>query len=128
MRRFDAARRAGAASVAVWGSGRPRREFLHVDDLADACAFLLDHYDAAAPINVGRGSNITIADLAAMMAETVGFAGTIAFDPVRPDGMPRKVLDVGALTALGWRARIPLAAGLANTYAWFQENCAGLRA
>ena len=128
MRRFDAARRAGAASVAVWGSGRPRREFLHVDDLADACAFLLDHYDAAAPINVGRGSDITIADFAAMMAETVGFAGTIAFDPARPDGMPRKVLDVGALTALGWRARIPLAAGLADTYAWFQENRAGLRA
>ena len=128
MRRFEAARRAGAASVAVWGSGRPRREFLHVDDLADACAFLLDHYDAAAPINVGRGSDITIADFAAMMAETVGFAGTIAFDPARPYGMPRKVLDVGALTALGWRARIPLAAGLADTYAWFQENRAGLRA
>ena len=128
MRRFEAARRAGAASVAVWGSGRPRREFLHVDDLADACAFLLDHYDAAAPTNVGRGSDITIADFAAMMAETVGFAGTIAFDPARPDGMPRRVLDVGALTALGWRARIPLAAGLADTYAWFQENRAGLRA
>jgi len=106
----------------VWGSGRPRREFLHVDDLADAAVHVMGHYDGDDAINVGTGTDITIAELAELVCETVGFRGRLRFDDSKPDGTPRKLLDVGRLEALGWRARIDLRAGLAATYRWFVEN------
>ena len=117
VRRFVEARDRGDASVVIWGTGRPRREFLHVDDLADACFFLLENYDDGAPINVGVGKDISIRELAELIAETVGFSGTIEHDLGKPDGTPRKILDVSRLTALGWQARIPLRDGLAATVA-----------
>lgn len=130
LRRFHEAVRDGREEVAIWGSGRPRREFLHVDDLAEAALFVL-RLDRAAyaastrpqlsHLNVGTGEDIAIADLAAMVAEVTGFQGRIAFDPSRPDGTPRKLLDVSRLAALGWRARTPLRRGLEETYAWFRS-------
>lgn len=124
MRRFHDAREAGAAEVTVWGSGRPRREFLHVDDLADACLILLRRYSDDGPVNVGTGTDISIADFARLMARVTGFGGRLAFDESRPDGTPRKVLDVSRLSALGWRATTPLEEGLRRTYAWFRANAA----
>jgi GDP-L-fucose synthase len=117
--RFHAARAAGRDDVTVWGTGTPRREFLHVDDLASACLHLMGCYDAEEIVNVGTGQDVTIAELAGMVAEVVGFEGRIVFDPSRPDGTPRKLLDVSRLTALGWRARIGLREGIAATYDWF---------
>ncbi|MFF0816080.1 GDP-L-fucose synthase family protein [Rhodococcus sp. NPDC003318] len=122
IRRFDDAARNGASSVTCWGSGHPRREFLHVDDLASACHFLLDSYDDALPINVGTGVDLTIAELAELVAEVVGFDGEITWDVTKPDGTPRKLLDVGRLADLGWRARIPLRDGVKSTYEWFLEH------
>jgi len=122
IRRFDEAREAGAPTVTVWGSGTPRREFLHVDDLARACLFLLEHYDAPEPINVGTGTDLTIAELAQLVARTVGYDGTIEFDASKPDGTPRKLLDVSRLTGLGWQAGIGLEDGLAATYAWYRDR------
>lgn len=119
LRRFHEAARAGADAVEVWGTGRPRREFLHVDDLAEACLTLLRSYDDDEPVNVGTGEDVTIAELAALVAETTGFTGEIRFDPSRPDGTPRKLLDVGRLKALGWAPGIGLRAGLADTYDWY---------
>ncbi|PPK66327.1 GDP-L-fucose synthase [Actinokineospora auranticolor] len=124
MRRFHEAAQTGAESVAVWGTGTPRREFLHADDLADACITLLSHYDRAEPVNVGTGRDISIADLARMIADTVGYQGGITFDPSRPDGTPRRVLDIGVLTALGWAPRIRLRAGVASTYQWYLNSLA----
>ncbi len=112
MRRFHLARVAGAPEVAVWGTGAPRREFLHVDDLADACLFLMQHYRESDIVNVGVGQDLTIRELAEMMARVTGFQGRVSFDPGQPDGTPRKLLDVSRLTALGWQARIPLEEGL----------------
>jgi GDP-L-fucose synthase len=111
-----------AAAVEVWGTGTPRREFLHVDDLADACVYLMQHYDAEGPINVGWGEDVSIAELARLVAATVGFRGALQFDPSKPDGTPRKLLDTSRLTALGWRPRISLAVGLASTYAWYRQH------
>ncbi len=122
IRRFHEARETQAASVAIWGSGKPRREFLHVDDLADACVHLLRHYDDAIAINVGTGEDLAIADLARMIADTVGFTGGLVFDPTKPDGTPRKLLDVGRLAATGWRPSVGLRAGIAATCAWFAAN------
>ena len=122
--RAHAARRAGAAVLGVWGSGRPRREFLHVDDLADACVHLLRHYSDEAPINVGCGRDLSIAELARLVARSVGFAGELAFDPAMPDGTPRKLLDVSRLAALGWTARIGLEDGLRATAAWYGRHMA----
>ncbi|MBZ8134254.1 GDP-L-fucose synthase [Afifella sp. IM 167] len=119
MRRFHDASRSGAEEVTIWGTGKPRREFLHVDDCADALVFLLKHYSGMAHVNVGFGSDLTIAELAALVAETVGFEGRIICDTSRPDGAPQKLLDVSTLNGLGWRARIGLREGLAETYAWF---------
>jgi GDP-L-fucose synthase len=119
MRRCHLARVAGAPEVAVWGSGSPRREFLHVDDLADACLFLMQHYQESDIINVGVGQDLTIRELAEMMARVTGFKGRLRFDPSQPDGTPRKLLDVSRLTALGWQARVPLEEGLRRTYQWF---------
>lgn len=127
MRKCDEARQTGARTVEVWGTGTPRREFLHVDDLADACLFLMEHYESEQPVNVGWGRDISIAELARMIAAVVGFQGELHFDPGRPDGTPRKLLDVTRLTGLGWQPRIPLAVGLASTYAWYAAQRDSLR-
>jgi GDP-L-fucose synthase len=119
IRRFHEAVRDGATEVTCWGTGQPRREFLHVDDLADACHLLLDHYDDERPINVGIGEDLTISELAKLVAEVVGYRGDICWDTSKPDGTPRKLLDVKRLTELGWTPRIPLTEGLRTTYAWF---------
>jgi GDP-L-fucose synthase len=125
IRRFHEAKLAEAPEVTVWGTGTPRREFLHVDDLARACLFLLENYDDPAPINVGIGEDLPIRELAELVAGIVGYRGTLAFDTSKPDGTPRKLLDVGRLHALGWRAEIDLREGLTETYAWYQEQLAG---
>src|SRR5262249_4447832 len=113
------ARIAGSPSVTVWGTGKPRREFLAVDDLADACVFAMKHYSAPGHLNVGTGEDVSIAEFARLVADVVGFEGELAFDTSRPDGSPRKLLDVTKLAALGWRARIPLREGIAAAYADF---------
>jgi GDP-L-fucose synthase len=122
--KMHAAKTAGAAEVEVWGTGRPRREFLHVDDLADACVHLLELYSDEAPINVGCGADVTIAELAEKVRMAVGFDGRLRFDPDRPDGTPRKLLDISRLSALGWRPRIGLDEGLAATYRWYLDHVA----
>ncbi|HSY52604.1 MAG TPA: GDP-L-fucose synthase [Thermoanaerobaculia bacterium] len=122
MRRFHEAVVAGLDEVTVWGSGRPRREFLHVDDLAEALVLLMDVYEETRFINVGTGEDRTIAELAVMIAEVAGFEGRIVFDTSKPDGTPRKLLDVSRIHALGWHARIPLHDGLRSTYEWAVAN------
>ena len=124
IRKFHDARQANAASVVVWGTGKPQREFLHVDDLADAAVFLMATYDESAPINVGSGAELSIADLAVMIGDIVGFAGEIEFDTSRPDGTPRKLLDVSRIRATGWRPKIDLRDGLSATYSWYLQNVA----
>ncbi|MGE0431346.1 MAG: GDP-L-fucose synthase family protein [Planctomycetota bacterium] len=127
MRRFHEAARDGRASVELWGTGAPLREFLHVDDLADACLFLLDRFSAAGPINVGTGRDLSIRELATMIAQVVGYHGALEWDASKPDGTPRKLLDVSRLTALGWTAPTGLRDGIASTYAWFCEHVADAR-
>lgn len=122
IRRFDEAARSGAGEVVLWGTGSPRREFLHVDDLAAACLVLLEQYDDPAPINVGTGEDLTIRELAELVAESVGFTGEIVQDTSKPDGTPRKLLDVSRLKALGWEPRISLREGIASTVAWYRSN------
>jgi GDP-L-fucose synthase len=117
--KMHAAKVAGAEDVEIWGTGRPRREFLHVDDLADACVYLLEEYSDEAPINVGCGTDITIEELAEKVRAIVGFQGRLRYGPDRPDGTPRKLLDTSRLDALGWRPQIPLDQGLADTYRWY---------
>jgi GDP-L-fucose synthase len=119
MRRFHEAKVRQAKEVAIWGSGTPRREFLYVDDLAEACLFLMKKYDAGEIINVGVGEDLTIQELAQMIAAVVGFKGRLVYDARFPDGTPRKLLDVSRLTNMGWQARTPLKQGLEKTYAWF---------
>lgn len=119
LRKFHEAKLAGAPEVVVWGTGTPRREFLHVDDMADACVHLMEAYDGEEIVNVGVGEDVSIAELAAMVGQAVGYTGNIAYDASKPDGTPRKLLDVSKLTATGWRARIGLAEGIAGTYAWY---------
>jgi GDP-L-fucose synthase len=119
MRKFHEARLSDASPVSVWGTGSPKREFLYVDDLASACMFLMERYEDTAPINVGVGEDISIADLADMIGQVVGFNGEIRFDPAKPDGAARKLLDVGKINALGWKATTKLAEGLERTYAWY---------
>jgi GDP-L-fucose synthase len=119
IRRFHEAAGRGDAVVTCWGSGTPRREFLHVDDLADACVFLLKTYSGEGHLNIGTGSDITVAELAEAVAGVTGYVGRIEWDRSKPDGTMRKVMDVSRLTALGWRARIPLAEGLGSAYRWF---------
>ena len=116
--------RAGAPEITVWGSGTPRREFLHVDDLADAAVFLMLAYDSGEIINVGTGIDVTIRELAEMIGHAAGYTGSIAFDSSKPDGTPRKLLDVSRLTALGWKPKIALADGIAETWRWYIENVA----
>jgi GDP-L-fucose synthase len=127
IRKFHEAKVAGAHNVTVWGTGTPRREFLHVDDLADACVFLMERYDVARHINVGTGQDLSIRDLADVVRAIVYPEATITFDRSKPDGMPRKLLDVSRLHTLGWRHRIRLQEGIASTYQWFVENQASLR-
>jgi GDP-L-fucose synthase len=112
----------GAESVTLWGSGTPRREFLHVDDVAVACELLLDRYDDPAPINIGVGEDVTIRELAELVADVVGFRGELVFDHTRPDGTPRKLLDVSRINALGFTPRIPLRDGIASTYRWYVDS------
>ncbi len=119
LRKFHTAKEAGDAEVTVWGSGTPRREFLYVDDLADALCFLMERYESSEIINVGWGEDVTIAELATLIGDIVGFRGKIVYDRSKPDGTPRKLLDVAKCTALGWRARTKLADGIAATYAWY---------
>jgi len=119
IRRFHDAKHDRAPSVTVWGTGKPLREFLFVDDLADACVFVLEHYSDEQHVNVGSGEEVTIAQFAELVAEIVDYRGTLVFDPSRPDGVPRKLLDSGKLTGMGWRAHTPLRAGLARAYAAF---------
>jgi GDP-L-fucose synthase len=124
IRRFHEARSAGAAEVTIWGTGAPRREFLHVDDLADACLFLMRNYDEDVHINVGTGEDLSISELAEMVRDEIAPGLRIAFDPSKPDGMPRKLLDVGRLHQLGWRHRVDLRQGIRSTYAWYVEHAA----
>lgn len=123
LRKFHEARERGEREVVVWGSGSPRREFLHVDDLADACMFLAQHYSSEEPINVGSGEDLAIADLARLIGEVVGFRGDLVFDTSKPDGAPRKLLDVARLRALGWQPSIALRDGIAATYRWYVAAC-----
>jgi GDP-L-fucose synthase len=122
IRRFHEAKLAKATSVAVWGTGQPRREFLAVDDLADACVFVLKHHSDAQFLNVGTGRDLTIADFAKLVADVVGYQGDIVFDTSRPDGAPQKLLDVGRLTRLGWSARTELRTGIAAAYRDFLDG------
>jgi GDP-L-fucose synthase len=128
LRRFHEATQTGAREVVIWGSGTPLREFLFVDDLADAVIFLLQNYDDPETINIGSGQEVTISDLARMIADVVGFDGDIAHDTSKPDGTPRKVLDTSRLEKLGWTAPTQLRDGIEQTYAWYVENTDALRA
>jgi GDP-L-fucose synthase len=120
--KMHSAKEAGAAEVEIWGTGRPRREFLHVDDLADACVHLLKVYSGELHVNVGCGEDLTIAELAGKVRATVGFVGRLRYNAERPDGTPRKLLDTSRLEALGWRPKIPLEQGLTDAYRWYRER------
>ena len=122
IRRFLEAKESGANKVTVWGTGAPRREFLHVDDLAQACLMLLDKYDSPETINIGWGDDLPIKDLAETVANVIGFDGEIEWDSSKPDGMPRKLLDTTRINALGWYPSIKLRDGVASTYEWYLEN------
>ena len=122
IRKVGDARVSGAPSVTLWGTGTPRREFLYVDDLADACVFLMQHYSQEQPINVGCGEDLTIRELATKIAGVTGYQGRFEFDTSRPDGTPRKILDVSRLSALGWHAKTSLDAGLAATWNWYSRQ------
>lgn len=122
IRKCHEARQRGDDQVELWGSGEPRREFLHVDDLADACLFLMRHYDDEAIVNVGVGEDLSIRELAETIAEAVGFEGQFTYDASKPDGTPRKLLDVSRINRLGWQARIPLSEGIRNVYEWYRNT------
>jgi GDP-L-fucose synthase len=122
IRRFHEAKESGAPEVEVWGTGKPLREFMHVDDMADGCVFVMERYSGEGMLNVGTGLDITIAEFAALVADVVGYKGRLTFNASRPDGTPRKLLDVSKLAALGWRARIGLRDGLADAYADFLKG------
>ncbi len=127
IRRYDEAKASGAETVTNWGSGRPRREFLHVDDMAAACLHLLEHYDGPGQVNVGTGSDATIAEIAGVVADAVGYPGETAWDTSKPDGTPQKLLDVSTLEASGWTASISLAEGIADTVEWYRQHVGDLR-
>jgi GDP-L-fucose synthase len=122
IRRFHDAKRHGDSSVTVWGTGTPRREFLHVDDLAEAVTFMLGNYDDENIVNIGWGEDVTIRELAQMVMSAIGYTGGLTFDASKPDGTPRKLLDVSRLHALGWRPQIPLKKGIETTYAWYKQH------
>lgn len=127
IRRFHEAKTCGDQTVVIWGTGKPRREFLHVDDLATAVVHLMQTYDGEEPVNVGCGKDVTILELAELVARVVGFTGQIAVDPTKPDGTPRKVLDVSRLNALGWTPRIGLENGIRTTYDWYRASLSEAR-
>lgn len=127
IRKFHEAKMAGAPAVVVWGTGSPRREFLHVDDLADAAVTLMQRYDRPEIVNVGTGEDLTIRELAEMVREVVGYTGRLTFDTGKPDGTPRKLLDVTRLKGIGWSARIGLREGIGSTYRWYLASSAALR-
>src|SRR4029079_15336253 len=127
MRKFHEAKVAGTREGVIWGTGTPRREFLHVDDLADACVFIMERYEDAQHINVGTGEDVSIRELAETLRDLIYPDADLVFDTTKPDGMPRKLLDVSRLHALGWRHRIELREGVAATYRWFLENQSQLR-
>lgn len=127
IRRYDEAKRDGHDVVTNWGSGSPRREFLHVDDMASACVHLLEHYDGASQVNVGTGEDQTIKEIAETVAEEIGYTGKIEWDTSKPDGTPRKLLDVSTLKASGWQPRIGLREGIASTIKWYREHIDHLR-
>jgi GDP-L-fucose synthase len=127
IRKFHEAKARGDKSVQIWGTGTPHREFLHVDDLADAVVYLLRNYDAEPMVNIGWGEDVTIRELAEMVMSAIGYTGALAFDPTKPDGTPRKLLDVSRLHGLGWRPRISLKEGIAATYTWFKEHAVDAR-
>lgn len=122
IRKVHEAKINGSPAVEVWGTGTPRREFLHVDDLADACLFLLRNYNDPEIVNVGCGEDLSIRELAELICEIIGFSGDLVFDPSKPDGTPRKLLDMSRMFSFGWRPKIPLREGIADTYRWFLEN------
>ncbi len=127
IRRFDEAKRSGAESVTNWGTGSPLREFLHVDDMADACLHLMDHYDGPQQVNVGTGEDTTIKELSELVARVVGYEGELEWDSSKPDGTPRKLLDVSTLADAGWTAKIPLEQGIADTVDWYRAHLADVR-
>ena len=122
IRKFHEAKVQGKKTVTVWGTGTPRREFLHVDDLADACLFLMEHYDGVELINIGTGEDVTIRELAEIIGNVVGFSGDLMFDTSKPDGTPRKLLDVSKITNLGWKTKIGLGEGIRETYEWYRKT------
>lgn len=124
IRKFHTARASGESPVTIWGTGTPRREFLHVDDLADALLYLIEHYDSGEIINIGIGEDISIRELAELIAATVGYDGELEFDTSKPDGTPRKLMDVSRLRAAGWQASIPLQDGIKSTYEWYVRQYA----
>jgi GDP-L-fucose synthase len=121
IRKFHEAKLAGAAEVEVWGTGTPKREFLHVDDLAEACVFLMENYDDEQWINIGAGAEVSIRDLAETVKDVVGFEGKLKFDTTKPDGTPRKFMNVSRLNDAGWKAKIGLREGLVEVYEWYAE-------
>ena len=125
IRKVHAAKRHGDATVPIWGTGSPRREFLHADDLADGCHFLLENYDSPEIVNIGCGEDVTIKELAGMVCDVVGFDGALEFDTSKPDGTPRKLLDMSRMFGMGWRPRIPLREGIKGAYEWFLANVEG---
>jgi GDP-L-fucose synthase len=127
IRKFHESKARGDKSVDIWGTGTPRREFLHVDDLADAVVYLLQNYDGEPIVNIGWGEDVTIRELAEMVMSAIGYRGELAFDPTKPDGTPRKLLDVSRLHGLGWRPSISLKEGIAATYNWFKEHAVDAR-
>jgi GDP-L-fucose synthase len=127
IRRFHEAKQNGTPEIVIWGTGTPMREFLHVDDLAAATVYLMDRYSGESIVNVGTGTDVTIAELAHLIREVVGYTGTLSFDPSKPDGTPRKLLDVSKAAGLGWNASIPLREGIESTYAWFKDHAAEYR-
>ena len=122
IRKFHEAKVGGEASVTVWGSGKPLREFLHVDDCSAACLYLMEHYEGEEIVNIGVGEDLSIAELADLVKQVVGYQGQIVYDAGKPDGTPRKLVDVSRINGLGWKAGIPLAEGIRSTYQWFLEN------
>jgi GDP-L-fucose synthase len=128
IRKFHEAKELGESSVVIWGTGTPRREFLYIDDLADACVYLMNNYSGSEIVNVGVGEDVSISDLAGLVRESVGYSGEIVYDTSKPNGTPRKLLDVSKIRSLGWEAKTTLREGIGKTYAWFLESrSAGIR-
>ena len=127
IRRYDEAVKSGVSSVTNWGTGAPRREFLHVDDMAAACLHLLEHYDGPDQVNVGTGSDVTIKELASIVADAVGFAGETHWNTSKPDGTPQKLLDVSNLAQAGWTSQIGLQEGIRSTVEWYREHAGSIR-